>query len=201
MLNKFKFNFVENIQLAYIYFCSKIHDDIVFEHLECLCIIHYVYYALHFLYIFPGTFFWDGLTAYLVATAVGIPISVMVVCYTRMIYALYKSSRSLGTSNSANSDKLRLAQQNIFQTCLIMIVVFLVCWITFEVAGVMYILKIYKNLTGTHFTIGTLLTILNSGINPYIYVFRYEDFKIQLRKLVSRRGITKAKSAQCLSKC
>ena len=177
-----KFNFVENIQLAYIYFCSQI---IIFE--------HYVNYALHILYIFPGTFLWDGLTAYLVATAIGIPISVMVVCYTRMIHALYKSSRSLGTSNSANIDKLRLAQKNIFQTCLIMIVVFLICWITFEAAAIMYISKIYTNLNGTLFTIGSLLTTLNSGINPYIYVFRYEDFKMQLRKLAARREIT----AQC----
>ena len=148
---------------------------------------------------FVGTFFWDGLTAYSVAVAIGIPITVMCICYSRMIYALYKSSRSLGTSNSVNSDKLRLAQQNIFQTCLIMIAVFLVCWITYEVAAILYILRYYTNFAGTHFTVGSLLTILNSGINPYIYVFRYEDFKMQLRKIVWGEN-KKGKSSQCLQK-
>ena len=162
-------------------------------------IMHYMFYN-YYLFYFTGTFLMDGLTPYFVVIAIGIPISVMVVCYTRMIYALYRSSRSLGTSNSANSDKLRLAQQNIFQTCLIMIVVFLVCWITFEAGAVMYILKIYKDLKGTHCTIGTLLILLNSGVNPYIYVFRYEDFKMQLRKLMAKRKITEAKSEHYLSK-
>ena len=135
--------------------------------------------------MFLDTIFWDGLSAYLCAVAIGIPISVMTVCYGRIILALYRSARSIGAStNSATSDKLRLAQMNIFQTCLIMILVFLVCWLTFESAVVLYIFKIYTNLTGTHYTIGSLLTILNSGINPYIYVFRYDDFKKQFRKML-----------------
>ena len=116
-----------------------------------------------------------------------IPISVMVVCYTRMIYALYKSSRSLGASNSANSDKLRLAQKNIFQTCLIMIVFFLVCWIPYEVAVIMFV-NFYTHFSDTHYTIGALLIVLNSSINPYIYVFRYDDFKIQLRKMIMKEN-------------
>ena len=181
------------------------HRIIIFADINLVCntydilnnIIHCLFNIIEF-YLIVGTFFWDILSTYTVAVAMCIPISVMVVCYTRMIYALYKSSRSLGASNSANSDKLRLAQKNIFQTCLIMIVFFLVCWITYEVAVIMFV-NFYSNFSNTHYIIGKLLIIFNSCINPYIYVFRYDDFKIQLRRITNSKEKKKCvpKSSTC----
>ena len=132
------------------------------------------------------TTFWDWMIPYVCFLAIGIPLVVMTVCYSRMFYSLYKSSRSLGSkADSGNVHKLNQAQLNIFQTCLIMIIIFLACWLTFESAMTMYIFKFYKDLAGIHYSIGNLLTLVNSGINPYIYVFRYDDFKKQLKTLLS----------------
>ena len=165
----------------------------IFVFVWLFCFIALGYVPISTVYMDPICFitmkikptpFWDWMSPYICFIAIGIPLSVMSICYIRMFYALYKSSRSLGV-NSANgkTDKLRLAQMNIFQTCLIMILIFLVCWMTLESALVLFIFEYYNTLSGTHYSVGTLLTIVNSGINPYIYVFRYDDFKKQLRKL------------------
>ena len=132
------------------------------------------------------TVFWEHMPTYLCCVQIGLPVVVIVFCYSRMFHALYSSSRSFGnkSARNANADKLRLAQLNIFQTCLIMITMFLICWLSLNSAILLFIFKVYTDLSGTHFSIGNILVILNSGINPYIYVFRYDDFKIQLKKLL-----------------
>ena len=128
--------------------------------------------------------FWEWMSLYFTIIGVGIPLSIMVVCYARMFYALYKSSRTIGRKSEVRSiDKLRLAQVNLIQICFIMIVLFLICWATGLSAFLLFTLNYYKTLSNTHYSVGMLMVILNSGLNPYIYVFRYDDFKNQLKKL------------------
>ena len=140
-----------------------------------------------------GTTLWDVVAPYLVVIAIVIPCLIMVVCYTRMLLALKSSAKLLKTSNAdfncnsqniTNVDNLRIAQANIFQTCLIMMVVFLSCWLTIESAVILFIFKTYLNLSNNHYAIGRLLAVFNSCVNPYIYAIRYTDFKVQLKKLL-----------------
>ena len=137
------------------------------------------------------TVFWDFVSLYLFIIAMGIPLIVIIICYTRMISALRGSSKAFGIQKSDLSTsvpqavhKLRLAQVNIFQTCLIMVVVFLGCWSTVESAILMYVLGMYQNLGNNHYAIGKLLSVTNSCINPYIYAIRYDDFKKQIKILM-----------------
>ena len=118
-----------------------------------------------------------------------IPIIIMGYCYLRMFLALNSSlsmgaSSSLEKNDSATVHKSRLAQLNIFQTCLTVTVVFLLCWATNETCMMAFILDIYKNFAGTHCSVGRILTGVNSCLNPYIYALRYTDFKHQLQKLI-----------------
>ena len=150
------------------------------------------------------TVFWDYISLYVFIIAIAIPLTIMIVCYSRMIHALYTSSRQFNRGgkeqardiNSSSVHKLRMAQMNIFQTCLLMILVFLVCWFTLESALILYMLGYYPHLGVTHYSVGWLFIIINSSVNPYIYAFRYDDFKRQVKVLL---GFKVAKTVSELS--
>ena len=97
---------------------------------------------------------------------------------------------------STQSDKMRSAQRNMLETCLIITIVFVLCWLTNAIGLLLTIFHYYDNLNNKCYTNGRLLILLNSGINPYVYVVRYEDFKKQLKTLLSRENsITKKQTA------
>ena len=135
-----------------------------------------------------GTILIDMMSPYLFTVAIVIPLVVMSICYWRMIRALFKSSASFDNTNP-NAVKLRAAQVNLFQTCLIMLVVFLGCWLTSQSAMLLYIVGRYPNLGNDHYSIGRLMTLMNSAVNPYIYAIRYDDFKQQMKHLVGIKVI------------
>ena len=128
-----------------------------------------------------GTVFMDLVLPYLFIISTCMPVGVMVVCYLRMIRALYRSSKTFkSTPGQANSIKLHAAQINLFQTCLLMLIVFLTCWLTSQSAVLLYILDKYSSLSNDHYSIGRLMVLINSVINPYIWAIRYDEFQNQL---------------------
>ena len=160
------------------------------------------------IYHLLSTPLWDFIAPYLFIIAIAIPCLIMVICYSRMLYALNLSSKLIkaSTPNSAENKsssvhKLRLAQANIFQTCLIMMVVFLSCWLTIESAVILFIFKTYANLSNNHYAIGRLLAVFNSCVNPYIYAMRYTDFKVQLKKLFGIGSSSELASTTSVTEC
>ena len=134
----------------------------------------------------------DMYSPYEMTIAFVIPLFISFVCYSRMFYYLNKSARGSGDkklqeSTSSNVDKLRMAQMNIFKTCLTVIVVFFLCWVTTESHVFMYLLGFYDTFSNTHYFAGNLSVILNSCLNPYIYAIRYDDFKKELRVMFSKK--------------
>ena len=127
-----------------------------------------------------GTVYFDLIPPYSLLIAIGIPVTVMLTCYARMIYPLYKSSNKIQSTALSNS---RAAQMNLFQTCFIMLIIFLGCWLTMESAIVMYIIGEYPNLSNDHYNIGHYMVVFNYAVNPYIlvYLIRYKVFTDQLK--------------------
>ena len=103
-------------------------------------------------------------------------------CRNSLKMSASASSKLTGSDKAQHTS--RLAQVNIFKTCLSVAVLFMVCWITWEVALLLYIVDVYSSFTGTHYTTGGMLVLLNSGLNPYIYTLRYHEFQRQLRVLL-----------------
>ena len=135
------------------------------------------------------TWFWEIYPTYEFVISTAVPLVVSVACYARMLHVLSQSaqqSNQVSDSKGSSVHKLRLAQMNVFKTCLLVLVSFIVCYMTLESAVLLFIFGYYKTLSSNHFTIGYLLVILNSCLNPYIYAIRYDDFKQQFIHLVSR---------------
>ena len=115
-----------------------------------------------------------------------VPFVISFICYAAMFRALSQSTKfSGGDTQSGNLHKRRLSQINIFKTCLVVVIVFVICWSIPESALLLKSMDVYTTLNNTHFSLGRVAVILNSCLNPYIYVVRYDDFKVQLRSLLN----------------
>ena len=176
-------------RLPYIFIGTWIFCSVALSYIPIFTV--YRHNSCMVIYNLLGTALWDAVAPYLFVIAIVIPCFIMVICYTRMLLALRISSKSLNANTPQSADhksssvhRLRMAQANIFQTCLIMMVVFLSCWLTIESAVILFIFKTYPNLSNNHYAIGRLLAVFNSCVNPYIYAIRYTDFKVQLKKLL-----------------
>ena len=105
-----------------------------------------------------------------------IPSITIIIFYTRMGFAIKfgfpTTSDGKGGSKKASFSK---AQMNIFSTCLIMVVAFLVCWSLYMgtiIAASGATGYIMDSLNGDVFYVADLLLEVNSSINPIIYAFR-----------------------------
>ena len=113
-----------------------------------------------------------------------------------MILALASSAKNTRMAKSkakgsdqkvAKVDKLRMAQMNIFQTCLITIIFFLACWVSKDSALFLYRTGTYSHLNNYHYAIGRLMIVVNSGLNPYIYAAKYKEYQQQVLYLLGMR--------------
>ena len=108
--------------------------------------------------------------------SVFLPTVVMAFAYIRMGLTLYRSEFA--------SKSKQQAQINLFQTCVIMMVLFTLSGFNISVAVILFTVGVYKNLNGSHYTISVMLMIFNQCINPYIYCIRYKEFQNQMKKLL-----------------
>ena len=111
-----------------------------------------------------------------------IPITIMIFCYTKMYLALRSSvklsaAHSLSSKVNRSSDsktsaihKSRLAQVNIFQTCLILATVTTICWVTNVSDLFLYMIGYYEDLSNDHTNIAWLLLIFSAVLNPYVSI-------------------------------
>ena len=135
---------------------------------------------------------WPYIPIYQATVSILIPVFIMVICYGRAWLFLQRSSNSLRESgvraaHDRNLHNLRMAQTNIFRTCTLVLLVFLVCWIPSEIAFVMYALGYTTSRSAKLFyRIGLMTIYLNSGLNPYIYAYRYKLFIQQLKVLCAK---------------
>ena len=150
-----------------------------------------------------GTWFFNFYPIYMFIFSTAIPLVVSVACYTRMLLVLRQSERQsklMVDFQSQSIHKLRLAQLNVFKTCLVVLISFIICNMTLQSAVFLFIFGYYKTLSSNHFTFGYLLVLLNSCLNPFIYATLYTDAKQQVHKLIGRASnVSTTQSVRSLS--
>ena len=104
-----------------------------------------------------------------------LPTVVMAFAYIRMGLTLYRSEFASKAKDQA--------QINLFQTCVIMMVMFTLSGTNICIAVMLFAVGFYKDLNGSHYTISVILAVFNQCINPYIYCVRYKEFQIQMKQL------------------
>ena len=144
----------------------------------------------HMLYT---TYFIKVVAYQMILINVLIPITIIIICNTRMLIALNESQemlkKSVGVAKDDKSSKVlhnqRMAQINLFKTCFIVSLIFVICW---GIDGAALFVITLDYTAPIHFKrAGFVFIIFNCCLNPYVYAIQYRDFQEQARKLFGRK--------------
>ena len=111
-----------------------------------------------------------------------LPAVIMVYMYARMIQALrVQVHPGEGQPQASKEAKLLRAQRNLIKTLAVITICFICCWAPNQI----YYLS--RNITGRRNQyvnrVTTLWVYLNLCVNPFIYVFNYNEFRQGARRL------------------
>ena len=129
----------------------------------------------------------DALPYYLAITCIIIPTTIMTYAYIKMGLALRKSrafSSGPDSKMSAVAEKLKKAEVNLYQTCLCLMLLFVICWSNNIIAVGLFLSGVLPDYSGTYYQTSVVFVILNSCVNPYVYAIRYKEFQDQAKKLL-----------------
>ena len=85
---------------------------------------------------------------------------------------------------SAVAEKLKKAEVNLYQTCLILMLLFVICWSNNIIAVGLFLSGVLPDYSGSYYQTSVVLVVLNSCVNPYVYAIRYKEFQDQFKKLL-----------------
>ena len=110
------------------------------------------------------------------------PIFIMVYAYSRMIIALTKK-----VANPVNGPRSAVskAKKNVLVTTTLIGVMFVLCWTPLEIYFISY--QLSNGWNRLLYLVFTGLLTCNMFVNPFIYCFKYERFRKELKQLIFRR--------------
>ncbi|XP_033127477.1 kappa-type opioid receptor-like [Anneissia japonica] len=109
-----------------------------------------------------------------------IPFGVMMFVYLNIFRALRNRVGDVSsTVTSANSAARRL---NIIKTMVIVSVTYFICWTPNQIFFINFTLGGEFDFNGAVYYITVALSLCNICINPIIYTFKYNDFRVGMRK-------------------
>ena len=111
-----------------------------------------------------------------------IPLLILIYCYGRIVWTLTRRIDSKLDSTNTQSDKFQLARTNTIKTLLLVALCFIICWSANQIMYLMFNLGYDLNFNGTLLKFSILLVFLNSTVNPFIYLFKYQDYQKALKK-------------------
>ncbi|XP_033105293.1 neuropeptides B/W receptor type 2-like [Anneissia japonica] len=108
-----------------------------------------------------------------------IPVSVMLIVYLTILRAL---RNRVGDGSSAVSASSAARRMNIIKTMVIVSVTYVICWTPNQIAFVNFTLGGGLDINEPVYYTVVAMSLCNICINPIIYTFKYNDFKVGVRK-------------------
>lgn len=120
------------------------------------------------------------------------PIVILVYCYGSMIKSLNGKAAVIVASDKRNQ-KMRKAQRNIFKTLLGVVICFILCVSYNQFLFLGYNLGLYQiDFTSFMYHLSVSLYYLNCFVYPFVYLFKYPEFKATLYGLFKRNRVSPA---------
>ena len=123
-----------------------------------------------------------------------IPLGIMIYCYGRMVYTVYKHLMSFKASKEAEADnnvireeRMVRAQANLLQTLLLVSVSFVICWGPNQIYYFLYNVGLRIDPYTWHFQLTVVLMNINCCINPFLYTWKYREFQLYLKQMFCLR--------------
>ena len=83
-----------------------------------------------------------------------------------------------------HKDKFQLARRNTIKTLLIVGLCFIICWSQNEFFYLMYNFGYPLDWNSAYYNFTVLMVFLNSTVNPFMYLIKYQDYQIALRQFL-----------------
>ena len=111
-----------------------------------------------------------------------IPLFILIYCYGRIVWTLTRRIDSKLHNTRTLSDKFQLAGTNTIKTLLLVALCFIICQSDNQIYYLMHNLGYKVDFNGAHYKFSILMVFLNSTVNPFIYLFKYQDYQKALKK-------------------
>ena len=130
----------------------------------------------------PSPCFKSSIGVLLVLVEFILPLIIMAYCYIRIIWILTRRIGSNLGSGSQLVDKFQLARINVVKTFLLVGICFIICWSNNQVYYLMSNLGYDADWNSDFYKFTVVMVFLNCTINPFIYLIKYQDFQMALKK-------------------
>ncbi len=137
-----------------------------------------------------------------------IPLSIILFCYSGILWMLsVRINRSKLSENDQEGQKSRNykfeeARKNTLVTLLIVSCVYVICWIQNQILYFLYNIGYPIDTNSTYFNFTVWMILINSTVNPFIYLIKHKDYQRALKEFISckqKRGMTTEGSVYSVS--
>ncbi len=122
-------------------------------------------------------------------TKLFIPIAILAYSYGRILWVINSKvapAPPVTGGQVAGSTKYITARRKTVKMLILVVACFFLCWVCNQVFFLALNLGAPVKLTSPFYQFTVIAVFFNSCINPFIFIFMYEDFKTGLRQLVGR---------------
>ncbi|XP_070581993.1 tachykinin-like peptides receptor 86C [Ptychodera flava] len=146
---------------------------------------HYSQGSCH-LFVYPDSSIGIGLGVFNFFVSFFIPIVAMVWAYASIVQSLRKSAQEIQQRDrrdeSGRAGTLLQARNKVIRMLFLVLLAYVICWTP---DSIMFLISNVSNIvsyTADYFNCVVLLAFANSVLNPFIYVFKYKQFREGLIK-------------------
>lgn len=113
-----------------------------------------------------------------------LPIFVISGCYILMARSFRQRVQAIPMSNSQDNSRIRM---NIFKTLCLVVVCMALCLLLRQCLFIIFAFNLAEvDFNGTLFNVSLIISYLNSSLNPFIYLFKHQQFKKGFRQIFCR---------------
>ncbi|ELT97161.1 hypothetical protein CAPTEDRAFT_196042 [Capitella teleta] len=121
-----------------------------------------------------------------VAATFFVPMVLFGVAYGHMMAVLGRRVRQVNQKDSKDNNMSR-AQVNLTKTMVLVTLAFAICWTPNQIMYMLFNAGILNNWSGAGYTITLFMAFVNCCINPIIYAFKYENFRLAIKGIFCRQ--------------
>ncbi len=118
-----------------------------------------------------------------------VPIAIMVYSYGRILRVVNSKvapAASVHGGQPSGSQQYVTARRKAVEMLILVVACFFLCWVWNQVFFLAFNLGAPLELNSAFYQFSVIAVYFNSCINPFIFIFKYEEFKKGLRELVGR---------------
>lgn len=130
-----------------------------------------------------------------------LPMFILIFCYVRIILVITGRIKKVNPGQLENSENTQdkswnKARFNVIYTLIIVGVLFAMCWSPNQIYYFMMNLGYPADFVSTWYNVTILTIYMNSSVNPFVYIIKYEQFKTAAAHLMGFKRASQEESSK-----